>query len=99
MYANRNFIPFYMSSAVTNSVQIHNDYGAYNQFYIIDGQGICTTRSPDYQGSFEITENHVFDNGINGISIHKTTHANVKVLVQNNDIFDNGKSSSAWEHR
>ena len=69
VYANRNFIPFYMAATVLNSSMVTDTYGTYLQFDIMDGQGIYTTRQPEYSGSYIITNNKVFDNGINGISI------------------------------
>lgn len=99
VYANRNFMPFYKNSVTVNfSEGIHN-YGTYSQNRIIDGQGIYTTRTADYEGTFIVKNNTVFDNGINGISIHKTTNPKAKVHVVNNRVFDNGKTSSKWESR
>ena len=68
MWGNRNFIPFYMASAVNDSGSGVPNYGTYKQDYVIDGQGIYTTRSPGYAGTFLIASNVVFDSGINGLS-------------------------------
>ena len=76
-----------------------------------------------YFGSFEITRNIVYDNGVNGILLHNITtnfteflvefnlfsnFANLasnltnlhsKVLVENNLVFNNGKTSKTNEYR
>lgn len=99
VYANRNFMPFYRASAVPNQSQAADNYGTYLQDYIYDGQGIYTTRAEDYQGYFIVKNNTVFDNGINGISIHKTTDPFVTVQVEDNIVFDNGRTFKTWESR
>ena len=97
VYANRNFIPFYMASAVNDSGSGTPNYGTWGQNYIIDGHGIYTTRSPAYSGAFAIENNTIFDCGINGLSIQKTTNA--AVVVSRNRIFDNGRTFTTWEGR
>ena len=42
-----------------------------------------------------MNNNVAYDNGINGLVVHKTTHENVTVNVKNNRIFDNGRTTSA----
>ena len=97
IYANRNFIPFYLPSAVDNQANGVADYGTWAQRYILDGQGIALTRLSEYAGSLGIENNTIFDCGINGLSIQKTAKATVK--VKDNRIFDNGRTSVAWEGR
>ena len=46
-----------------------------------------------------MNNNISFDNGINGLVVHKTTHANVTVNIQNNRIFDNGSTDKTVEGR
>lgn len=99
VYGNRNFMPFYQASAVAGFGSGTDNYGTYEQDYIIDGQGIYTTRATDYTGTFTISNNVVFDTGINGISIQKTTNPAVTVHVENNQVFDNGRTFSTWEGR
>ena len=41
-----------------------------------------------------MNNNIAFDNGINGLVVHKTTHPDVTVNVKNNRIFDNGRTTS-----
>lgn len=66
------------------------DYGRWNQSVITDGSGIVFTRNNDYQGRVVIEDNLAFDNGINGVVVQKTNEADVR--VDNNRIFDNGKT-------
>jgi hypothetical protein len=40
-----------------------------------------------------LRHNVAYDNGINGVVVHKTTHDNVTVNVVNNRVFDNGVTS------
>ena len=44
-----------------------------------------------------MNNNIAFDNGINGLVVHKTTHENVTVNVKNNRIFDNGRTTTDKE--
>ena len=44
---------------------------------IVDGSGVYITRNVDYEGTFDLTNNVAYDNGINGLVVHKTTHVNV----------------------
>ena len=66
---------------------------------VIDGSGVYITRNPDYEGNFKLNNNKCYDNGINGLVVHKTTHDNVSVQVKNNLIFDNGRTTKDVEGR
>eukprot|EP00440_Ansanella_granifera_P009249 gb/GFBE01010024.1/.p1 GENE.gb/GFBE01010024.1/~~gb/GFBE01010024.1/.p1 ORF type:complete len:365 (+),score=50.22 gb/GFBE01010024.1/:1-1095(+) len=50
-------------------------------------------------GTFILHNNTAFDNGINGVVVHKTNHANVTVQVTENLIFDNGRVTKDVEGR
>ena len=67
--------------------------------YIVDGSGVYLTRNQDYDGRFQISNNIAYDNGINGLVVHKTTNPDVIVNVTNNIIFDNGKTTKDIEGR
>eukprot|EP00929_Paragymnodinium_shiwhaense_P006059 TRINITY_DN10887_c0_g2_i1.p1 TRINITY_DN10887_c0_g2~~TRINITY_DN10887_c0_g2_i1.p1 ORF type:complete len:587 (-),score=93.54 TRINITY_DN10887_c0_g2_i1:652-2310(-) len=101
VYGNRNFMPFYLDdlAKVTGGSQVTKTYAKWNQSYIIDGSGLYLTRNQDYQGSIILDGNVAFDNGINGLVVHKTNHANVSVDVIDNVIFDNGKTTRDVEGR
>ena len=99
VYGNRNFMPLYITVEPAHGGSGMPDYGKWNQTYIIDGQGICLTRQPDYKGTFTIQYNTAFDNGINGLVVQKTTNSDVKITIQYNKIFDNGRTSREYEHR
>jgi hypothetical protein len=58
---------------------------------------VYITRNQNYQGTFELTDNLAFDNGINGLVVHKTNHANVTVTVARNILFNNGRTSRGLE--
>eukprot|EP00966_Prymnesium_polylepis_P044961 1041603-Prymnesium_polylepis.3 len=62
-----------------------------SQDFIIDGSGVYITRnSQSYtSGRYELSDNTCSGNGINGLVVHKTN----RVLVKNNNLFDNGKVS------
>ena len=45
------------------------------------------TRNFDYQGSFLVEGNVCYDNGINGLVVHKSNRA----TVTGNTVFSNGK--------
>ena len=68
-------------------------------YSVVDGQGVYLTRNLDYEGSFSMVDNIAFDNGINGVVVHKTTHANVNVTVEGNVVFDNGATKVDIESR
>ena len=57
------------------------------------------TRNIDYEGTFTIKDNVSFDNGINGVVVHKTTNPAVTVFVDNNQVFNNGKTTKDPEGR
>lgn len=65
----------------------------------MDGNGVYITRNLDYEGTFNLVKNISFNNGINGLVVHKTTHANVKVNVSKNVVFDNGMTTKDVEGR
>ena len=48
------------------------------------------TRNQDYEGSVKLDDNIAYENGINGLVIHKTTNPNVDIRVSGNKIFMNG---------
>ena len=39
------------------------------------------TRNLDYQGSFHVERNVAYDNGINGLVVHKTNNATAKASM------------------
>jgi len=63
-------------------------YGKETQDYIIDGSGVYVTRNNDsyLYGSFELSYNICFGNGINGLVFHRTDRA----MIKQNIIFENG---------
>ena len=99
VYANRNMLPFFLTGSVSHFGSGVENYGQWNQFTVVDGSGVYITRNVDYEGTFELKNNISFDNGINGLVVHKTTHANVTVKVENNRIFDNGRTDKTIEGR
>lgn len=66
---------------------------------IDDGQGVYITRNTDYEGTFNLTGNIAYDNGINGLVVHKTTNVNVNTTVEDNRIFENGQTKISIEGR
>lgn len=99
VYANRNFLPFFLTGSLAHFGSGVAHYGEYNMYSVVDGQGVYITRNLDYEGTFKLNDNISFDNGINGVVIHKTTHANVSVEAQRNVVFDNGKTRKKEEDR
>merc|ERR1712151_43625 len=75
------------------------NYGDWNQGYIIDGSGVYITRNLGYEGTFDLSNNISFDNGINGLVVHKTTNEKVKVIVSNNTVYNNGQTKREEEGR
>ena len=75
------------------------NYGKWNQNRIVDGSGVYITRNLDYEGTFNLNNNIAYDNGINGLVVHKTTNPAVTVNVKNNRIFDNGRTTKEYEDR
>jgi hypothetical protein len=99
VYGNRNFMPFFIKSTLAHFGSGTHSYGEWNMGEVIDGSGVYITRNPDYEGSFKLNNNKSYDNGINGLVVHKTTHENVSVEVKNNLIFDNGRTTKGVEGR
>ena len=83
-------MPFFMVTLPNHGGTNTDNYGAWDQGHIIDGSGVYITRNIDYTGTFKLFNNKAFENGINGLVVHKTTNDDVKVKVRNNVIFDNG---------
>lgn len=101
VFGNRNFMPFFNDdlSSVSGSHEAKAGYASFNASYIIDGSGIYITRNQDYQGVMNLSDNVAYDNGINGLVVHKTNHANVLVVVERNVIFGNGRTTRDVEGR
>ena len=99
VYGNRNFMPFFMTSMPTGGGEVVPKYGAWDQDFIIDGQGVYITRNQDYKGTMNLSNNIAFDNGINGLVVHRTTNEAVTVKVEGNEVFDNGQTSKTLEGR
>ena len=97
VYDNRNFIPFYNENAVDGDHDVP-DYGTEEQTYIIDGSGVYVTRNSDTykHGRMRLNHNKAYNNGINGLVVHKTDRAE----VVGNVLWDNGQvPKSAPESR
>lgn len=99
VYGNRNFLPFFVTTYIEHFGSGVENYGLWNMASIVDGQGVYITRNTDYEGEFFLRDNIAFDNGINGLVVHKSTHENVYTEVENNRVFDNGRSDLALEGR
>ena len=99
VYANRNYLPFFLTQGLDHFGAGVENYGLWNMASVVDGSGVYITRNLDYEGTFTLKDNIAFDNGINGLVVHKTTHENVNIVVENNRIFDNGRTWSTWEGR
>lgn len=99
VYANRNFLPFFLTGSLAHFGSGVEHYGQWNQSVVVDGNGVYITRNLDYEGTFNLNDNVAYDNGINGLVVHKTTHENVTVNVLRNKIFDNGKTEKEVEGR
>ena len=99
VYANRNFLPFFLTGSLAHFGSGVENYGLWNQSVVVDGNGVYITRNLDYEGTFNLNDNISFDNGINGLVVHKTTHENVTVNVERNVIFDNGVTDKDVEGR
>ena len=65
------------------------DYGTEAQTYIIDGSGVYVTRNTDTykHGRMWLKDNKTYNNGINGLVVHKTDRTH----VVGNVIWDNGQ--------
>jgi len=46
-----------------------------------------------------ITDNLIYENGLNGILVHRSTKKETKVIVERNQLFSNGKTSKTNEYR
>ena len=90
VYGNRNCLPFFLTSSLAHFGAGVENYGEYNQPRIVDGSGVYITRNLDFEGTMNLKYNTAYDNGINGVVVHKTTHENVTVNVVGNRVFDNG---------
>ena len=99
MYGNRNFIPFFKTTYVAGGGAGLKKYGEWDQDYIADGSGVYITRNQDYKVVFNLNNNIAYDNGINGLVVHKTTHDEVRVNVNYNIIFENGRTTKDKEKR
>ena len=99
VYGNRNFMPFFKEQMPKNGGNGLPNYGQWNQGSIWDGSGIYLTRCNDYQGTFNLEENVAYDNGINGMVVHKVIHPDATINVRNNKIFDNGSTTTCIEGR
>lgn len=83
-YENWNLIPFYTPNPPDVGI---DKYGTADQDYIIDGSGVYMTRNKEYtHGWFYLANNISFNNGINGLVIHRTDRA----YVVNNTSYLNG---------
>ena len=74
-------------------------YASWDQNYIIDGSGVYITRNQNYGGSMSLKWNTAYDNGINGVVVHKTYKTGVVVEVEGNVLFNNGRTSRTLEGR
>lgn len=99
VYGNRNYLPFFLTGSLAHFGSGVEHYGEYNMYSVVDGQGVYITRNLDYEGNFTLADNIAYDNGINGVVVHKTTHDNVEVNVANNIVFDNGRTRKIEEDR
>ena len=76
-------------------LQLYSDIG----FTRVRLDSFGATRAAHHQGVFELNDNIAFDNGINGVVVHKTNHANVKSFVERNILFNNGRTTTDVEGR
>ena len=84
VWDNQNLIPFFTPDPPDVGIE---DYGTEAQDYIIDGSGVYMTRNKEYtHGWFYLANNISFNNGINGLVIHRTDRA----IVVNNTCYMNG---------
>jgi hypothetical protein len=89
VWGNQNKIPFYTTNPPDIGV---TNYGTAAQDFIIDGSGVYMTRNKDYEtGWFYIANNVSFNNGINGVVVHRTDRA----IVVNNTSYMNGATPLA----
>ncbi len=84
VWGNQNKIPFFTPNPPDIGVQ---DYGTAEQDFIIDGSGVYVTRNKEYDaGWFYLANNISFNNGINGLVVHRTDRA----IAVNNTCYMNG---------
>lgn len=84
VWDNQNLIPFFTPNPPDVGIE---NYGTAAQDFIIDGSGVYMTRNKDYtHGWFYLANNISFNNGINGLVIHRTDRA----IVVNNTCYMNG---------
>ena len=98
VYGNRNCLPFFLTQDLAHFGAGVENYGEYNQPRIVDGSGVYITRNLDFEGTFNLKNNIAYDNGINGVVVHKTTNEKVTVNVTNNRVFDNGVTTKESEN-
>ena len=60
VFANRNFMPFFLTGNLPQFGSHNKNYGDWNQDYIIDGQGVYITRNIDYEGTMNLENNIAF---------------------------------------
>lgn len=99
VYGNRNFLPFFLTGGLAHFGSGIENYGLWNMAVVVDGSGVYITRNLDYEGQFRLVNNIAYDNGINGVVVHKTTHENVYNIVEGNRVFDNGACRVVEEGR
>jgi hypothetical protein len=84
VWGNWNLIPFFTENPPDVGIE---KYGTAEQDYIIDGSGVYMTRNKEYSnGWFYLANNISFNNGINGLVVHRTDRA----IVVNNTVYMNG---------
>ena len=99
IYRNKNSIPYFSLTGDQKYHSAFEKYGKYTNDRILDGHGIEFTENSQYQGEIHIFRNIVFENGNNGIVIHKSTHADAKVRLEENHVAFNGITSRDEEGR
>ena len=98
VFGNVNRIPYYKHLSDDQIYPTANhvlppgqpSYGSLGQLSILDGAGIYVARNIESytHGSFEISANLCFGNGIEGVAVHKT----VRIIVRDNVIYANGEA-------
>ena len=81
VYANRNFLHVFVTQVQDHGGSNVENYGLWNQNKIVDSSGVILTRNSAYEGTFILKDNIAFDNGINGLVVHKTTHESATSIV------------------
>ena len=90
-------MPYFKQKTSAGGTKNNGNYGGWDQDHIIDGSGVYITRNQGYTGTFKLQSNTAYDNGINGLVVHKSGDATV--YVQDNIIFDNGRTKVEAEGR